>query len=81
MWASVPDNVYYHTGDIANLFLKSEYNDVCFDGSDLQLKVKEYLLANHKFDRNVRLTDEYIQELTSKLLKYFQREIRYRFDD
>ena len=81
MWASVPDNIHYHTGDIANLFLQSEYNDVCFDGSNLPLKVKEYLLANHKYDNRVRLSNEYIQELTSKLLKYFQREIRYRFDD
>ena len=81
MWATVPDNPYYHTGDIANLFLRSEYNDVCFDGSDLLLKVKEYLMAKHKYDDRVRLSDEYIQHLTEDLLKYFQREIRYRFDD
>jgi hypothetical protein len=71
MWATVPNNVYYHAGDIANLFLKSKYNDICFDGSDLLLKVKEYLMTKHKYDDRVRLSDEYIQHLTEDLLKYF----------
>ena len=81
MWGSVPDSPYYHVNDIANLFLKSKFNDVCFDGSDLPLKVKEFLFTNHKADRKVRLSDEYIQNLTANLLEYFQHEIRYKFDD
>ena len=75
------DSYWYHINDIANLFLKSEYNTVCFDGSDLFQQVKGYLLTNHKFDRKVSTSEDYMKKLTSNLIEYFQREIRYRFDD
>ena len=79
MWGAVEER-YYRIDDVANMFLASEYNNVCFDGSDLPLLVKSFVLS-HSNERKMGLSDDYIQDVSKSLLKKFQRQIRYRFDD
>lgn len=81
MYGGVSDRPSYHVSEIADLFIRSKFNDVCFDGSDLPFKVKEYLFANHKHDKRVGLSNEYIMTLSNRIVESFQKEIRYRFDD
>ena len=79
MWNAVEERTY-NTGDIADKFIRSDYNNVCFDGSDLPLQVNEFLRAHNK-DRKYHLSEQQREFLMETLLDTFQRQIRYRFDD
>jgi len=79
MWNAVEEH-YYGIDKIADKFITSEYNNISLDGSDLQLKVNEFLRANRN-DRKLQLSDLQIEMLLKSLLGSFQRQIRYRFYD
>ena len=79
MWKAVEEH-YYGSDYIADKFIRSEYNNVCFDGSDLPLQVDEFLRA-HRNERKYQLSEQEREFVLETLLDTFQRQIRYRFDD
>ena len=79
MWNVVEEHSY-SSSEIADKFIRSEYNNVCFDGSDLPNQVNEFLRANRN-DRKYHLSEQQRGFVMETLLDTFQRQIRYRFDD
>jgi hypothetical protein len=62
-------------GIIVDGFLKSDYNNIDFTGSDLELQLKEYIKAE-----KIPAFNSQIESCKELLLRSCQQELRYRFD-